>query len=449
MKKKKIISKQNKVKEPQIKDFTRSGLEKKISRQSAELRSKRGQLREGADREKFAQKEIDIRTKAMEFASDCIFIIDAIKSNFPIIYVNPSFFVLTGYLKHEVIGKSYFSLNGFDINLSIAQEIKQALLQGKSFYGEMLNSKKNGDKYWSLLRITPVRDNKGVITHYVGIKTDTTLMKRRDLEIHEQREELLHVTRVGKLAEFVSSLAHEISQPLAAILSYAEADQRILKKMETQLQESFATSKFSKKSEDSMPAQIQAYFPMLQEIIQNIINDDQRATGVIRRLRELLKKNKPTFEPVNINALIKDTVALMMTHITSKNKVINFELDSNLPMIQGDRVQLQQVLLNLISNSLEAMEERPESRDLLIKSFLKDAKTVMVQVRDSGCGIPVENMKKLFSHFFTSKPDGLGMGLSISRSIVEAHGGHLEAENNIDCGATFNFSLPIGIKENV
>ncbi|MBF0504582.1 MAG: PAS domain-containing protein [Candidatus Omnitrophica bacterium] len=211
MKKKTIFSKQSKIKKPRIKDFTRSGLEKKIRRQSAELKNKKGQLREGADREKFAQKEINIRTKIMEFASDGIFIIDAIKSNFPIIYANPSFFALTGYLKTEVIGKSYFSLNGFDVNLSIAQEIKQALRQGQSFHGEMLNSKKNGDKYWSLLRITPVCDSKGVITHYVGIKTDTTLMKQRDLEIYEQREELLHVTRVGKLAEFVSSLAHEMS----------------------------------------------------------------------------------------------------------------------------------------------------------------------------------------------------------------------------------------------
>lgn len=447
--KKTIVSKQKKIQKPRIKDFTRNGLEKKIIRQSRELKNKKGQLREGADREKFAEKQILIRTKAIAFSSDAIFIIDAVKPDFPIIYANPSFFSLTGYSKRDVMGKGYFLLNGFDVNLSAAEEIKQILRKGESFHGEMLKFKKNGEKYWSLLRIAPIRDSKGDITHYVGSKTDTTLMKQRDLEIYEQREELLHVTRVGKLAEFVSSLAHEISQPLAAILSYAEADQRILRKMETQLQASFATLKSSNKSESSLPAQIQAYFPMLQEIIQNIINDDQRATEVIRRLRELLKKNKPTFEPININTLIGDTVRLIMTHIISKNKVINFELGNNLPMVQGDRIQLQQVLLNLISNSLEAMEERPESRDLLIKSFLKDSKTIMVQVRDSGCGIPPENMKKLFSHFFTSKTDGLGMGLSISRSIVEAHGGHLEAENNIDYGATFNFSLPIGIKESV
>ncbi len=421
MKKKIIVSRQKKIQKPRIKDFTRNGLEKKIRRQSRELKNKKGLLREGAYREELAEKQILLKTKAIEFSSDAIFIIDAAGSNFPIIYANASFFSLTGYSIKDVIGKSYFLHNGFDVNLSDAESIKQTLLQGKPFHGEIQNTKKNGEKFWSLLRIAPVRDSKGATTHYVGIKTDTTLMKQREFEIYEQREELLHVTRVGKLAEFVSSLAHEISQPLAAILSYAEAVQRLFKGRE----------------------------PQLQEIMQNIINDDHRATEVIRRLRELLKKSKPTFELLNINVLIKDTATLIMPHITSKNKDIHFELDSGLPLIQGDRIQLQQVLLNLISNSLEAMEERPESRDLLIKSFLKDTKTVMIQVKDSGCGIPAENMKKLFSHFFTSKKDGLGMGLSISRSIVEAHGGHLDAENNIDHGATFNFSLPIGTKENV
>ncbi|MBF0571547.1 MAG: PAS domain-containing protein [Candidatus Omnitrophica bacterium] len=310
--------------------------------------------------------------------------------------------------------------NKFNCNLKIAEKIKEALLQGESFHEELLNHKKNGDGFWNLLRIAPILDNKGVVTHYVGIKTDITLLKLRDSKIAEQREELLHVTRVGKLAEFVSSLAHEISQPLTAILSYAQAGQRILNDRE----------------------------PQLQEIMQSIINDDQRATEVIRRLRALLKKNKPAFEPLDINKVIRDTGSLIMTHITSKNIVVHFELDTNLPIIQGDRIQLQQVILNLISNSLEAMEESPDSRDLLIKSFLKDTQTIMVQIKDSGCGIPVENMKKIFTHFFTSKPDGLGMGLSISRSIVEAHGGHLEAENNPDRGATFYFTIPV-IKDSI
>ncbi len=390
-------------------------LDEKVRQQTDELKIRAGQLRQGADREKVAEEQIHIRTKAMESTSDGIFIIDAKKSDFPIIYANSSFFSLTGYSKSEVIGKSYFLLYGADTTLRFSEEIKQTFRQGKSFHGEMLNFKKNGEKFWNLLRITPIRDSKGVITHYVGIKTDTTTIKQRDLEIAEQREELLHVTRVGKLAEFVSSLAHEISQPLTAILSYAQAAQRMLKERE----------------------------PQLREILQHIINDDQRAAEVIRRLRSLLKKNKPTFEALDINVLTNDTVTLIMPHITAKNKVINLELGTNLPMIQGDRIQLQQVLLNLISNSLEAMEDGKYSGKLWIKTSLKNADTIIVYVKDSGCGIPVENMKKLFAHFFTSKADGLGMGLSISRSIVEAHGGHLEAENNPDCGATFYFTIPV------
>ena len=137
----------------------------------------------------------------------------------------------------------------------------------------------------------------------------------------------------------------------------------------------------------------------------------------------------------------------MMPDITARNKVIKFDLDTNLPPIQGDRIQLQQVLLNLISNSLEAMEASKDSHELMIRTSRKDEDTILVQVKDSGCGIPAENMKKLFSHFFTNKPDGLGMGLSISRSIVEAHGGQLDAKNNPDRGATFYFTIPVNMKK--
>ncbi len=243
--------------------------------------------------------------------------------------------------------------------------------------------------------------------------------KIADLKIEEQREELLHVTRVGKLAEFVSSLAHEISQPLTAILSYAQVAQRML-----------AKGAGGREAE-------------LQEIMQFIISDDQRAAEVIRRLPSLLKKTKPAIEPLDISDLIHDTVTLISTHITVRNKVIKFELENNLPFIQGDRIQLQQVLWNLISNSLEAMEGNKDSHEILIVALRKNSNMIRVEVKDSGSGIAKNDIKKLFGHFFTTKPDGLGMGLSISRSIVEAHGGRLMAKNNSDRGATFYFTIPI------
>jgi two-component system sensor kinase FixL len=428
------------VKEALLKTVTRDNLEEQVRQQADVIEIQKGQLKRGSDREKrganrekqgvnreklgavrekIAEEQITIRTKAMDSTLDGIFIIDAKKADFPVIYANPAFYRITGYCKRDVVGRNYFLLYGPDVNTRVVEEIQQTLRKGRAFHGEMVNFRKNGEQFWSLLRMALVRDVNGEVTHYVGIKTDTTLMKQRDLEIEEKREELLHVTRVGKLAEFVSSLAHEISQPLTAILSYAQAAQRILADRE----------------------------PELKEILQYIVNDDQRAVEVIRRLRALLKKSKPVFEPLDMNGLINDTVALIMTHITVRNKIIKFSLAGDLPLIRGDRIQLQQVILNLISNSLEAMDEKGDSRELSIMTGRKDVDTIVVAIKDSGCGIPAESMKNLFIHFFTSKPDGLGMGLSISRSIVAAHGGRLEAKNNTDCGATFYFTMPVHKKE--
>ncbi len=409
---------QSETKEPLLKKTTRNNLEKTIRQQTDDLRIRNGQLKDGVDREKIAEEQINIQTKAMESTSDGIFILDAKKRSFPIIYVNHSFEAMTGYVKRELLGQNYFLHYGPSVDPRVVKEIKRVLCEGRFFHAEMLHFRKNGEKYWNLLRITPVRDDSGLVTHYIGIKTDVTLIRQRDLELKEQREEILHVTRVGKLAEFVSSLAHEISQPLTAILSYAQAAQRILAQRE----------------------------PQSQEILQYIINDNLRATEVIRRLRSLLKKGKPVLELLDINTLIDETVVLITTDVTVRNKILRVELGKNLPHVYGDRIQLQQVLLNLISNSLEAMEESKDSHELVISTSRKDLSTILVEVEDSGCGIPVENMKKLFTHFFTSKPDGLGMGLSISRSIVETHGGFLEAKNNPDRGATFYFTIPINIK---
>ena len=251
------------------------------------------------------------------------------------------------------------------------------------------------------------------------IQTATTLIRKMDLEIIKQREELLHVTRVGKLAEFVSSLAHEISQPLTAILSYAQAAQRMLAGRE----------------------------PELQKILSYIVNDNHRASGVIQRLRSLLKKGSPETKQLDINVIINETVMLIATDAAVRNAVLKIELEKDLPLVRGDRIQLQQVLLNLISNSFDALETSKSERKILIRTSRKDIHTIMVEVKDSGCGIPARNIPKLFTHFFTSKPDGLGMGLSISRSIIEEHGGKLNAKNNPDRGATFYFTIPIGAKD--
>jgi two-component system sensor kinase FixL len=251
------------------------------------------------------------------------------------------------------------------------------------------------------------------------IQLGATLMHEKELEIIKQREELLHVTRVGKLAEFVSSLAHEISQPLTAILSYAQAGQRMLAGRESEL----------------------------QKILSYIIDDGHRATEVIQRLRSLLKKVVSEMKPLDINNLINEAIVLIITDANVRNVALKTELGDNLPFIRGDQIQLKQVLLNLISNSFDALEGIEGAREIVICTSRKDTNTIMVEVKDSGCGIPEKNLPKLFTHFFTSKPDGLGMGLSISRSIIVNHGGTLNARNNPDRGATFYFTIPIGSKD--
>src|SRR3989339_1144707 len=242
---------------------------KKIQQQADKLKEKTGQLKSGAEKQIRSEEQIYILTKAIESTEDGIFIIDAQNPKFPIIYTNQSFRKMTGYVKGEILGQNYFLLYGNYAGHRIVEKIKQTIHKGKSFHGEMLNFRKNGKKYWNLLRIAPVYDARGAVTHYTGIQTDVTLMREKELEIVEQREELLHVTRVGRLAEFVSSLAHEISQPLTAILSYAQAAQRML----------------------------EGRAPELKEILTYIVDDDQRAAKVIQRLRALLKKSNPEIKP--------------------------------------------------------------------------------------------------------------------------------------------------------
>ncbi|NTV53077.1 MAG: PAS domain-containing protein [Candidatus Firestonebacteria bacterium] len=394
---------------------SRKHLGEKIRRQTDELHLKDGLLRRGADLLQQSDEQIRLLTQAIESAADGVFIINVQKSNFPIIYSNPAFRTMTGYTKQAVMGLSYFTLYGTDPDLRLITEIKQTIRQKGYFTEELPNFKQNGTRYWCQLRLTPVRDASGTVAHYTGIQTDVTFMRQQDLEIHEQRDELLHVTRVGKLAEFVSSLAHEISQPLTAILSYTQAAQRVLADRE----------------------------PQIREILQYISNDDVRAIEVIRRLRSLLKKSVPEIKPLDLNTLIQDTLALVATDAMIRNVRLNSELSPGLPPINGDRIQLQQVLLNLISNSFDAMENSPTDRLLSIRTTRKDNTAFIVTITDTGCGIPATNLPKLFTHFFTSKADGLGMGLSISRSIVEAHGGRLTGENNPERGATFIFTLPM------
>jgi PAS domain S-box-containing protein len=246
------------------------------------------------------------------------------------------------------------------------------------------------------------------------------VLERRhaETEAAHSRAELLHVERTLHLSELTGSLAHELNQPLAAILSNAQAALRFLKSDNPDLNE-------------------------FQEIIQDIIADDQRAGNVIRSLRSMMKREEGEKKPIPLNDILIDVIQIFRGEALLRNMQVETQLDESLPPVFGDPGQLQQVMLNLIMNGMEAMSRNPSGqRKLILRTQRKDS-SLRVTVRDFGPGIAQENLERVFEPFFTTKNTGLGMGLAVCRSIIKAHRGHLWAENNPAGGAAFFFELPI------
>jgi len=251
-----------------------------------------------------------------------------------------------------------------------------------------------------------------------GIGRDVTQLRRAELEVDRQREQVTHLTRVAILGQLAGALAHELRQPLTAILSNAQAAQRLLMRESVDVAE-------------------------LNDILEDIVTDDVRTGEVIARLRSLLKKGEHVFRPLDVNTIVRDTLALARGKLVEHRVTLVSDLASPLPAARGDPVQLQQVLLNLLLNASEAMGENDPSERLLNVSSSRQGDFVAVAVRDVGGGIAPQVADRLFEPFFTTKPQGLGLGLSICQSIIAVHGGQLTATNNGDRGATFVFTLPV------
>ena len=265
----------------------------------------------------------------------------------------------------------------------------------------------------------PIVEKDGSVNQVLGASTDITKRKETDSELQHQREELAHVTRISTMGELAASLAHELNQPLTAILSNAQAAQR------------FLTAK---------PADLEE----IKDILKDIVEDNGRASEVIRRIRVLVKKEDLAFGPLDLEGVISDVVLLVHSDAVLRNVRVSLEFSPGLPPVRGDKVQLQQVVLNLLLNAFDAMKECPaDERQVLVRVDSDGNGMVEASVRDRGTGLTSDKLDKIFQPFFTTKRDGLGMGLSISRSIVEAHGGRLWAENNQDRGATFYFTVRV------
>ena len=248
-------------------------------------------------------------------------------------------------------------------------------------------------------------------------KSDITARKQAELDSREQRSELAHLTRVATLGELSGALAHELSQPLTAILSNAQAAQRLLARDQPDLRE-------------------------IGSILADIADDDRRAAEVIQRLRSMLRKDEQQFTPLDLNWLIREVLLLERSDLITRQVAVAVELSPDLPQVYGDRVQLQQVVLNLVLNASEAMTTTAIGERRLVLVTARDQEGCQLDVVDQGCGIPADALERVFEPFFTTKRQGLGLGLSICRSIVEAHGGRLWASNNEENGATFHLALP-------
>ena len=276
----------------------------------------------------------------------------------------------------------------------------------------------NGAERWIAAKGQSVGNGPGGAMRRMGALIDITTRKNAEFEAQRHRDELAHVSRVSMMGQLASALAHELNQPLGAILRNAEAAELFLQASPPDVQE-------------------------LRAILADIRRDDQRAGEVIDRMRALLKRQESHWSELDLNAVTEEVAGLLRFDAEARRVKLTLELSRAVPGVRGDRVQLQQVLLNLILNAMDAMNGCEAGRRYVAVRVRPREDAVEVAVSDSGHGILTDNVKRLFEPFFTTRPSGMGMGLAISRTIIEAHGGRLWAENNPEGGATFYFTLPV------
>ncbi len=333
-------------------------------------------------------------------------------------FVNDAYCRYFGRSREELVGSPFIGLIPESERAAALEHIKAI---GQNHHGDTYEHqvvRPDGSFGWQQWTDHAIRNAEGAVVELQGIGRDVTDLKVADMEVAQRRKEVTHLTRVAILGELSGALAHELNQPLTAILSNAQAAQRLL-------------------------ARAPADLATVGEILDDIVTDDLRAGEVITRLRALLKKDEASFQPLDVNDVSTEVLALARSELIERHVTVDTRLAPGLPTVRGDRVQLQQVMLNLLLNACEAMSANgPAERMLTVSTALDGDGLLLTSIADRGSGIPPDAADRLFEPFFTTKPHGLGLGLSICRSIIDAHGGRLWADNNPDGGATFTFALP-------
>ncbi len=338
-------------------------------------------------------------------------------------FVTPSWQQLTGQNDEEMRKLGWLQALHPDDRERNARLWQQAMIEKRVYENEFRVRTRSGSYRHFHVQAVPIVAPDGTVQEWVGANIDITERKEAALAAQQHRDELAHVTRISTMGELAASLAHELNQPLTAILSNAQAAQRFLA---------------------ADPANVGE----VRAILRDIVEDDSRAGEVIRRVRELVRKGDLEIGALDFETIVRDVVMLIHSDAILHNVSILVQMDPAAPKVQGDKVQLQQVVLNLLLNAFQAMKDCPvNERHVTVRTELDDGHKLIVAVRDRGEGLKDDQLEKIFEPFYTTKNNGLGLGLAISRSIVEAHGGQLWAQNNPDRGATFYFTVPVEAAE--
>ena len=392
----------------------RDEMEAKVIERTADLKQTNEKLNAEISERKRIEEVLRERASLLDLTHDTIFVRDM---NDVITYWNRGAEQQYGWTSEEAVGHVSHEINKTVFPAPLEQITTELTRTGR-WEGELIHTRRDGTEVVVASRWALQIDEGGNPVAVLETNNNVTERKLAEEGLHKAQSELAHVTRVATLGEMTASIAHEVNQPLAAVVTNANACLRWLARETPNLAEA-------------------------RDAVTRIIKEGNRASDVIGRIRALVKKAPPLKHSVDINEIILEVIALSRSEIYRKLVKFRHQLSDDLPLVFADRIQLQQVILNLIMNGADSMSGVVDrSRELHISSGRHDSSSVLVAVRDSGKGIAPQNLDHLFEAFFTTKPDGMGMGLAICRSIIEAHGGRLWASPNSPHGAVFQFTLP-------
>jgi PAS domain S-box-containing protein len=365
--------------------------------------------------ETIRERERLLREQAslLDLTHDTIFLRDA---NDVITYWNRGAEMLYGWKSHEALGRITHELLQTVFPAPIG-ELRTQMLATDRWEGELIHTKRDGTQAVVASRWSVSRDESGTMIGVMETNNDITTQRRAEEGVRMAQTELAHAGRIMVMGEMAASIAHEVYQPLSGVVLNANASLRWLGAQTPNLEEA-------------------------RDAVQRIIRDGKRASDVIGRIRALSKKGGIEKEPFDLNAAVQDVIALAQGELRRARIALRTDLQPGLPAVVADRVQVQQVVLNLLMNAIEAMAAVEDDRRTIVITTRQDEDhRVRVSVKDAGIGLDRDNANRIFDAFYTTKREGMGMGLSISRTIVENHGGRLWAEPNDGAGTTFQFTV--------